>query len=227
MSMRTPDWYRRLRALERRIDNQSTDIARLWNWAPQMPEQPGHFMPQIVPGTTAPPSTTTTTSTTTTSTTTTSGPPTTTTTTSTTSTPPPMCIEWPYQVTFTMSGLVGDVGHPCRSAENGTWTCTRYSCGEYSEDSYSAVYRSQNVNGCNAADSDRYYVIVRIAGTVATIQAYYTSSNMLFLGTSSVASGVGGFELIGITVSLPRYGTCPSDYAGSCPSSITVQFSSI
>jgi len=133
--MRTPDWYRRLRALERRIDNQSTDIARLWNWAPQMPEQPGHFMPQIVPGTTAPPSTTTTTSTSTTSTTTTSGP----TTTYTTTTIPPLSCKktWPSTLTVSSSGFSGAYGWMNGTAPvgiNGVHTMYPWNCGLVEDD---------------------------------------------------------------------------------------------
>lgn len=137
MSLRPPDWYQRLRELERRADNLTTDVSRLWQMAPQMPEWPGYAMPVIIPDATTPPPTTTTTTTSTTTTTTT--------TTSTTTTVPPLSC-WPDAVPWVEAFLSGV--STCSFADdfNGSWRMHPQLCGgsgvnfyfAYKADAYSA-----------------------------------------------------------------------------------------
>lgn len=125
---RSPDWHQRLREMEKRADNLTTDVSRLWQMAPQAPEMPGFAMPVIIPDVTTPPPTTTTTSTTTSSTTTS-----TTSTTSTSTTPPPtMCAgNIPKDGSVVVSGVGG-----CPQL-NGTFNFSNiFSCVMRSTDFY-------------------------------------------------------------------------------------------
>ena len=134
MTLRPPDWERRLRDLERRADNRGTDIVRLWQGLPQAPELPGYAMPVIIPSSTTPTPTTTTTSTSTTTTSTT-----TTSTTSTTPPPLPCFTGFPSYVTVSIGPITGSA---C-GLNNfpGNWSLNPHACGS-SPSTYSIHYRA-------------------------------------------------------------------------------------
>lgn len=249
MSLRPPDWERRLRDLERRADNRGTDIVRLWGRLPQAPELPGYAMPVIIPSSTTPTPTTTTTTTSTTSTTTSS-----TTTSSTTTTSPGLsCYSyWPQSVTLVTGQFTASpgTGSAIVSTMDGTFNCVPFGCNWQSSGAAKTVfvYYQGPVTYPAGGDLFRWRVLcyldcdsfspgpssiwgspsnvwyfdgveVRYAGFIASATTKYIQNYGPSYGTGSNAS-----ILLGDTYSVQF--SFSASAIGSAPSSVSIDFSS-